>query len=394
MREWQRPLWLVVSGLGITQIIGWGTTYYALGALSPDIAVATGWSPTLIFGAFSAALLLSALISRRSGHLVDRWGGRRAMVVGSMLCAAGTALMGLVAHPFFYIAGWLILAPGMRLATYDAAFASLSQMAGVRTRRSISYLSLFGGLASTAFWPIGHWLGQKVGWQNTFLIYAALHLMVCMPLHGLLLKGQQAEQKIAAENAEEYLKGRERILALAIFSGVLALNGFVFAAISAHVLPLLGGLGLTAAQAVTLAALIGPSQVASRMLEIAIGKRWPAAMLSLVAFGLLPVSLLLALVGKFSFTAIAAFVLLYGASNGLVTIAKGVYPLALFGPAHYGRTLGTLTAPSLFFNAAAPLVMAYIMTIGGSQLAMAVCLAVAALSGMGMLWLAHRHKST
>ena len=111
-----RPLWLVISGLGITQIIGWGTTYYALGALSPNIAKATGWSSTLIFGAFSASLLLSGLISRASGQLVDRWGGCRAMGLGSILSAIGCLIIGSLATPAAYVVGWLILgsrhAPG------------------------------------------------------------------------------------------------------------------------------------------------------------------------------------------------------------------------------------------------------------------------------------------
>ena len=83
------PLWLVIAGLGLTQIIGWGTTYYALGALSPDIAAATGWSKTLIFGGFSAALLLSGLISRWAGRFIDRQGGRRLMMSGSLPCGTG-----------------------------------------------------------------------------------------------------------------------------------------------------------------------------------------------------------------------------------------------------------------------------------------------------------------
>ena len=390
----QRPLWLIVTGLGVTQIIGWGTTYYALGALSPHIASATGWPPTLIFGAFSAALLLSGVISRASGKLVDSWGGRRAMVMGSLLSALGCAMLGALATPVGYIVAWLILAPGMRLATYDAAFASLSQVAGERTRLSISYLSLFGGLASTVFWPLGHWLASSVGWQQTFFIYAVLHVLVCLPIHWLLLSGPPGSKDQKEEAGTSKLAGRERTIAMAVFATVLALNGFVFAAISAHVLPLFTGLGISAAQAVTLAALIGPSQVGSRILEIVLGRRWSAAILGLIAFGLLPLALVLASIGQFSAPVMLTFVIVYGASNGLVTIAKGVYPLAIFGSAHYGRTLGTITAPSLVLNAAAPLVMAHVLATGGAATGMLVCLGAAVLSGIGMVWLAVSYRAS
>ena len=83
------PLWRVITGLGFTQIIGWGSTYYALGALSQDIAATTHWSKALIFGAFSAALLLSGTISRWAGHAIDMHGGHRLMAAGSMLSALG-----------------------------------------------------------------------------------------------------------------------------------------------------------------------------------------------------------------------------------------------------------------------------------------------------------------
>lgn len=384
----------VVTGLGITQIIGWGTTYYALGALSPDIARSSGWPPSLIFGAFSACLLLSSLIASGSGKLVDRWGGRNAMALGSIICAAGCLTLGLGHAPWVFVAGWLLLAPGMRLATYDAAFATLSQMAGEHTRRSISYLSLFGGLASTVFWPVGHWLAGGAGWQNTFLIYAALHVLVCLPLHWFLLPAGAPRHATAVEDGEETLAGRSRTLAMLAFAGVLAFNGLVFAAISAHVLPLFTALGITPGHAVLLAACIGPAQVASRLLEIVIGHRWSANALGLISFGLLPLAILLAVLGGFSLPALALFVLVYGASNGLVTIAKGSCSLALFGPVNYGRTLGTLTTPSLVLNALAPLAMAWVLQQLGAQAAMWLCLGFGAASLACMAWLALRFRNT
>ena len=278
----------------------------------------------------------------------------------------------------------------MRLATYDAAFASLSQIAREKTRISISYLSLFGGLASTVFWPAGHALSAKFGWQHTFLIYAALHLVICLPIHVFFLSGPQGEHKAADDSGAENITGRNRTIAMTAFALVLAFNGVVFAAISAHVIPLFSALGLTIAQAVTLAAFIGPSQVGSRIVEIIVGRYWTPTVLALIAFGLLPLALVLAILGQFSYVALAVFVVVYGASNGLVTIAKGAYPLSLFGPAHYGRTLGTITAPSLLLNAMAPLAMAWVIGNWGAHGAMGLGLVTGGISGALMLWLAWR----
>lgn len=387
------PLWIIICGLGLTQIIGWGTTYYMLGALSQDIAQSTGWSTTLIFGAFSAALLLSGMISRHGGRLIDRIGGRQVMIAGSLCAVAGLALMGLFPHPVTYVAGWLLLGLAMRFATYDAAFASLTQIVGQGARRAISYLTLFGGLASTVFWPVSHYLALSIGWSHTLLAYAALNLFVCLPIHWAVLhaaRGDRAAERVA-ETATPHLAGRGRLVAIAIFATALALNGLVFSSISAHAVPLFQGLGFRGDEAVFMAALIGPSQVASRLGEIVMGRHLNAMQLGLIAFGLLPVAVgLFALMG-FSWPAAIVFAVLYGASNGLVTIAKGAVPLMLFGTRGYGEVLGVISAPNLILNAAAPLLFALLLGVVTPQASLLIAGGAALASTLFMLWLTRLH---
>lgn len=387
------PLWIVICGLGITQIIGWGTTYYALGALSQDIAAETGWSTTLIFGAFSASLLLSGVVSRASGRLVDRKGGRLSMVAGSLLSALGLVLLGLFPNPVTYVIGWLVLGIAMRFATYDAAFASLTQITGRDARRAISYLSLFGGLASTVFWPVSHYLALGIGWADTLLVYAALHIVVCLPIHWAVLGAAKGEREITHEAAAApaSLGPAERRKALVLFGAALALNGLVFSAISAHAVPLFSSLGFGGDEAVFMAALIGPSQVASRLGEILMGRRLSPMYLGLIAFGLLPLAIALFAGLGFTWSAALLFAVIYGASNGLVTIAKGAVPLMLFGPKGYGEVLGTLTAPSLFLNAAAPLLFAMMLGVMPAQTALLAAGASALASALAMFWLARLH---
>jgi hypothetical protein len=388
------PLWVVICGLGITQIIGWGTTYYALGALSQDIAVATGWSTTLIFGAFSASLLVSGFSSKWAGRLIDRVGGRKVMVAGSLLSAAGLVIIGAFPHPVTYVAGWLVLGLAMRLATYDAAFASLAQITPKGARRAISYLSLFGGLASTVFWPVSHYLSLGIGWDNALLVYAVLHLAICLPIHWAVLG--QARGDAANGEADllmdAALPATLRSRALVLFAAALALNGLVFSAISAHAVPLFGALGFAGEQAVLVAALIGPSQVASRMGEILMGRRISPIQLGLIAFGLLPVAIALFAGLGFSWTAAIVFAVLYGASNGLVTIAKGAVPLHLFGPRGYGEVLGVVSAPNLVLNAAAPLLFALLLGWTSAETALLLAGGAALASTFAMLLLMRLHQ--
>ena len=282
----------------------------------------------------------------------------------------------------------------MRLALYDAAFASLSQIAGDRARRAISYLTLFGGLASTVFWPLSHVLSESIGWSNAFLVYAALHLAVCLPIHWFMLADARGADDPASQEITDSivpLQGVERKRAMIYFAAALALNGVVFSAISAHVVPLFHGLGFSGSDAVAFAALIGPSQVASRLGEILLGRRLKSVHLGIIAFGLLPVALAVFAIGGFGPTAALGFALLYGASNGLITIAKGAVPLALFGRKGYGEMLGILSAPNLVLNAMAPLAFAWLLGITSSAEALMIAGAAALVSSIAMLRLAQLH---
>ena len=391
-----QPLWPAVTALGVTQIISWGTTFYALGALSPDIGADRGWPPTLIFGAFSAALLLSGAISRKAGRFIDVHGGRLMMSGGSLLAAAGCAILGLATAEWIYVVGWLVLGVAMRFVLYDAAFPSLAQIAGLRARRAISYLSLFGGLASTVFWPVSHVLAEAIGWRGTFWVYAGLHLFICLPLHLLFLRGApklEIHTQILGDGITEKhpLIGPERTHAMAAFATVIALNGLVFSAISAHIVPLFQGLGFAPAIAVTLATLVGPCQVVSRIGDILLGHRIGVMQLGLIAVGLLPLALAVFIGGGFALAAGLLFAILYGMSNGLMTIAKGAVPLSLFGRRDYGLVIGTIATPQLVLNAIAPTVFVFILAGFGPEWSLALCLVFGILSLIAMTYLARLH---
>ena len=187
------PATHAVVALGFTQIIAWGTTLYALGVLGKPIAADTGWSQSLVFGGLTIALLVSSAASTTVGRLIDARGGRQIMCAGSVLIAVGLVALSQVTHPYAYLAAWAFLGLAMRMSLYDAAFAALVQVTPSRGRRAISYLTLFGGFASSAFWPIGHALNGAYGWRTTLLVFAAVNLAICLPLHWLGLARRESD---------------------------------------------------------------------------------------------------------------------------------------------------------------------------------------------------------
>ncbi|MEJ2175687.1 MAG: MFS transporter [bacterium] len=174
------PMLAAVCALGITQITGWGTSYYCLGVLAGPIAEDTGWSRSLIYFGFTAALLAMGLVSTWVGRAIDRYGARSVMSLGTLLVSAGLYLLAQVRGEQAYLAAWVFLGLGMRLCLYDAAMAALVQVVPSRGRRAISYLTLFGAFASSVFWVIGHYLNEAVGWRTTLEIFSLINLVVCL----------------------------------------------------------------------------------------------------------------------------------------------------------------------------------------------------------------------
>jgi hypothetical protein len=243
--------------------------------------------------------------------------------------------------------------------------------------------------------PLGHWLSAQYGLQATLLIYAALHLLICLPIHATVLADHGDlsghEDELPSVDVAPPLEGQERMRAMALFATALSLNGLVFSAISAHVVPLFQGLGFAGAEAVTFAAFIGPAQVASRIGDIMMGRHVKATQLGVIAFALLPVALLIFAGSGFATIGAFAFALLYGMSNGIVTIAKGAVPLVLFGRRGYGQVLGTLAAPNLILNSLAPTLFAVLLDRTSSATGMIIALVFALLSTAAMVVLARRY---
>lgn len=376
--------------LGLTQLIGWGVTFYLIGALGPPMTADLGWNTATIYGGFSAAIVVMALASPAAGAAVDRWGGHRVMPAGAMLSALGCALLAITHSHTLYFAAWATLGVGMRLCLYDAAFAALARAAGPTARRPMSQITLFGGLASTVMWPVGHFLAEWLGWRGAAWCYAALALAT-VPLYLALPRSRYAATHAAPGKAAAALTrtAAERRLAGTLYAVMAMLTNFLAAGNAAHLFSLLTGLGLATAAAVSVAALWGIGQFAARLCDVLAGARLHPLTLNLAAGLALPLCFLLAVVSGGNFYVTAAYTLLYGACNGLMTITRGTLPLALFDFRSYGALVGSLLIPSFLLTAAAPVAYAYVIEWQGAKAAMmasAALAAVIAVSAVMLRW--------
>jgi MFS family permease len=395
------PLVAVICALGIAQITAWGTTYYCLGVLATSITAETGWSRSLVFSGFTAALLAIGVVSTWAGRLIDRYGARAVMVLGTVLVSLGLYALSTVRSEAAYLAVWAFLGVGMRLVLYDAAFAALVQVAPSRGRLAISYLTLFGAFASTVFWVIGHYLNEAFGWRQTLVAFAAIQLLVCLPLNWFGLAWRDAENRDAtpAEKARAArdgpaLTGRVRRMALMLFAMVMSLNGFIFGVVSVHLVPLLEAAGLTAAAAVWVASLKGVAQFAGRVVEIFFGSHLRAITVGRIAIGVLPLSLIVLLLAGGNLFAILVFTLVMGAAQGVITIVRGAVPLALFGAEGYGTVLGLIATPVVVVNATAPTIFALIVDRWGWHAGELALLATCAASWIAMELMSRWYERT
>lgn len=385
------PMFAAITALGIAQITAWGTTYYCLGVLAASITAETGWSRSLVFSGFTIALLSIGVVSVWGGRLIDRHGARPIMSLGTVLVTLGLFALSMVRSEAAYLCVWAFLGIGMRLVLYDAAFAALVQVAPSRGRMAISYLTLFGAFASTVFWPIGHYLNDALGWRQTLVAFAVIHLLVCLPLNwfGLWWREVQSSSATQAEKARAALdgpplKGRARSMAIALFAMVMSLNGFIFGVVSMHLVPLLEAAGLTAAVAVWVASLKGFAQFSGRVVEILFGAKLRAITVGRIAVGVLPVSFVVLLLAGGNVLAILVFTLVMGAAQGVITIVRGAVPLALFGREGYGAVLGLIATPVVVVNATAPTLFAMIVDRWGWQTAELALLMTSAASWIGI----------
>ena len=367
-------------------IFTWGSTYYLMTVLAAPIAAETGWSLGSLTGALSAGLLVAGLVSPLVGRAIARHGGRPVLAAGCALIGAGLLIIATAQALWVFWAGWLVLGAGMAAGLYDPAFATLGRLYGRDARSAITALNLWGGFASTVCWPLSTLMLDAWGWRGVPLAYAALHLAGTLPLVLLAIprEPERRPDHTPGASAPPRLSPRDRLI-LSVMAAMFVLNGLIVVNISVWLFTFLQAQGLTLAAAVALGALIGPAQVAARVIEMAgRGRHHPiwtlAASTLAVAAGLVLLAADLGLAG--------AALVLYGGGNGLFSIARGALPLALFGPDRYPVLMGNLAAPALAAQAAAPLLGVWLLARFDAGLALWIiaALALGSVCLLAFLW--------
>jgi hypothetical protein len=381
---------VVITALGIAQILAWGTSFYFPAVFATPIIAETGWSLGFVVGGTSIGLLTAGLISPQVGRIIGARGGRPVLLASSSFYAAGLIGVGLAPALPVYLFAWVLIGIGMGTGLYDAVFAALGRMYGSEARGPITNLTLFGGFASTICWPLSAFMIDHVGWRSACFIYAALHLFIALPLQMAVLR---APKKVDSQNIgdvpsvpRETPPIENETIIFALLALVLSIAAGVGSIVVVHLLIFLQARGVDFALAVSLGTIFGPAQVGARIVERIFGNRYHPIWTMIASCTLMAIGLLLLLTAA---PALVLVILLYGAGYGISWIGRGTLPLALFGPVRFPRLMGKLAFPSLIVQALAPSAGALFIETSGTNATIAVLTALAFINVLliGGLWL-------
>jgi predicted MFS family arabinose efflux permease len=373
--------------IGLGQILGWGSAFYLIAVIAKPVAQETGWSLTNVIAGHALALLVAGLASPRVGLLIERFGGRPILALASLLMAAGHLALAVMQSLQAFYAAWIVLGLAMACGLYDAAFSTLGQILGRGARPAMTNVTLFGGLASTICWPFTAFIIEHWGWREACLTFAAIHLCFAFPMHVFMVpqaNPNALDVSVDAQDGELPSNFAASFLLLAL---ILLIAAAAAAIVSVHLISILQGRGFSLATAVATGALFGPAQVAARVLERLFGGRMHPVSTLVVSVVLTCLGLLL--LGQQVEPAFVGLALvIYGAGNGINSIAKGTVPLALFGPRYYPRNMGRLALPQLIAQAFAPPLVALLMDATGHEIALEVLALLTIGNCVLVLWLA------
>lgn len=354
--------WLPVWVLCVTQVLSWGTLYYAFSVLLGAIGAGHGWGVAEMVGAFSVALLVSGICAYPAGKLMQKFGGRAVMSAGSVVGAAAMLVVAFSPTLLGFYAGWALAGMAMAGTLYEPAFAALAGIYEGDYKRAVTFVTFAGGFASTVFWPLTERMVVWAGWQGTLVVYAGLHLLVCLPLHWFGLPAVSADEAPAAVVRIGGLVREPRFLLLA---GSLTMYATVFSVVSVHLVPLLQAKGATLQHAAWMAAVAGPMQVVGRLIEFRYGANWSARRTGVLSLAAFVPALILLMLRPVPVGVLLLAIGVYGMANGIMTIVRSVSVVELFGREQYAQVSGALAAPATLARAGAPFLASLLLAWAG-----------------------------
>ena len=380
------PQFLIVSALGLVMIFTWGSTYYLLAILADPIASDTEWGIRSVTGALSIGLFTASLASPLIGRKIQSGSGRSILSIGCFLICIGLCTLGTAQNILIFWFGWTLLGFGMAAGLYDPAFATLGRLYGKDARRAIVLLTLIGGFASTVCWPLSALMLEAWGWRGTVFGYAAIHAFSCFPIIIFLIPSPSDDtiQKNHQTGITQAGFIKDKTKSLLTFASIQVVQGLIVVNITALIFTYLQAQGFTLTAAIAIGALMGPSQVAARLIELANKERhhpmWTLSIsVTMITAGLA----LLALDNGFA----ALAIILFGIGSGLFSIARGSLPLALYGEGQYPTVIGALARPWLMAQSCAPILGILLIIWIGPQTSLKCVAAFSAINIFLILWL-------
>lgn len=361
---------LFIAGLGVGQVIAWGSLLYAFPLLAAPMGTELGWSKMETYLLASLALGMAGLSAYPVGRAIDRGRGGAVMVAGSVLGALALVAWGAAGSVWQLVPAFIGIGVAQAMTLYEPAFAIIARRFGRDARDKITALTLWGGFASTVFIPITQALLDHLGWRGTAFALAGFILLVNLPLHLWLLRDDGAASGMAGSAAGAGGDGvivRWALRQWAFWGLALAFMLYfaAFTGVTFHLYPLLAERGLDAAHVVTIMAIIGPAQVAGRVAMVALARATPIARIGCFTTLTLALSLLGLAAAGTQMAVLVGFALIYGAANGILTIVRGAAVPEMLTRRAYGAINGLLTTPIGVVRALAPSFAALVYDLTG-----------------------------
>ncbi|TCR69952.1 MFS transporter [Bosea sp. BK604] len=386
--------WLLLCGLVLTRIIGWGSTYYAPSVLASYLARDLGLSGEVVFGGITILLIVGATAAPAIGRHLDSHGTRRSMCFGAVVCALGLALLSFAQGPISYLATWFVIGIGHALMLANVGNVTVAQLMGERTRRVIGVMMLATGLASSVFWPLTATLSAAYGWRQTLLIFAAIQILVVLPIH-LMIPSCRAKlpapgQPVSTIAEEGRVPPVHRRTTFWLLATAFSASGVVSWGLPLHLIGLMQGSGMSQATTVAIATLNGPATLIARLVDVLAGEKLPVERVALAGLLLGPLACLLMAAAPGWAPVAIAFSCIFSAAMGVISVARATLPLSLFGRRAFATMLGKLTVPQNLAFATAPLLFAVLIERFGATITLLLSAAIQAIAFIAMLVLVRR----
>lgn len=356
----------VLLVLAITQLIGWGTIGLPA-VVGRDLAADLGMSLPAVFAGSSVLYVTMGLCAPWLAKAFARHGARKVMMVGTVVTLPGFVVLSFAHEPMLYFIGWIILGMGGSATLSTGAYIMLNEVAGRESKNAIGALMLVTGLSSSIFWPTTSFLSGHLGWRGTCLVYAAMLILISLPLYAFGAPRRSVPKEGGGASAKASGAPAIPRSTFSLVVCAITLNAFVNFGLSAVLIELLRAEGLAPAQALAFGSMLGVIQVSARGLDFLGGGRWDGITTGLVAGTALPVAMLLLMMSEGATWAVAVFILLYGAGSGAMAVARATIPLVFYDQAEFAKAMSMIALPLNLASAISPPLLVGLLTQFGSR---------------------------